>query len=330
MAAYQSDYDGQYYDDPEQEARRRRGEPDPADDGMAAPAASGPSIYQGTGNPRDFDEVHYGDGTVGKKTANGWQYDWRTDPYQDVLSDSDVASQRKLTAFRAQGGKVAEDDATALQQMNGGLASAYGNYLGQPTQAPAQASPGGEQLSGLLDYLKTQQTQKDQQQQALRDLIMSRVAEAGKPVDPTAPGIKEMIAAQRLAHQRAAERSQSQNAARLANMNLGSSGEADTSFNALQQQRGEADAQGEAQILGNEHQAKRDELRSLLSMAVASGDAESARTLQAQIAAIDSQLAQERFGSDLNFRQNSFVDDLGARLLALQLGANQSAAGAFL
>lgn len=328
--AYQSEYDGQYYDDPDEEARRRNGQPAQEPDPLAHPAATGPRVYAGQGNPRDYDEIHYGDGTVGKKVANGWQYDdIRADPFQDVLSDADIATQRQLAKMRASGGKVAEDDASALG--GSGLASAYGSYLGQPAPAAQpQATPGGEQLTGLLDYLKTQQTQKDQQQQALRDLILSRATEAGKPVDPNAPGIKERIAAQHLAHQRAMERSQSQNAARLANMDLGSSGEADTSFNALQQQRGEADAQGDSQILGQEMESKRDELTRLLQMAVASGDAESARTLQAQLSAIESQLGQERFGADLGFRQSSFLDDLGYRLAALQLTGNQNAASAFM
>jgi hypothetical protein len=100
------------------------------------------SVYAGEGNVRDFDEVHYDDGTVGKKVAGGWQYDWRKDPYQDVLSDSDIASQRAVTQFRNSnpGMHVAEDDVTAAKQMRGeaGLYAndAQGNNSGQPA-APA-------------------------------------------------------------------------------------------------------------------------------------------------------------------------------------------------
>lgn len=195
-------------------------------------------------------------------------------------------------------------------------------------------------LTQLLKQLGDQQQADRQRQQmeraALRDLMMGRMAEASKPVDVKAPGIREQLSAQRLARQRSAERQRSQAAVRLAGEGLGDSGAMDTTLSGIEELRGEGESSDIADVLGKEHQAKRAELMQLYQMAAASGDAEMARNVQQQLAAIDAQIQQQgmsdvnrRFGQDLGFRKSSFMDNLGLQLLQTQLGANAGAAGAF-
>lgn len=201
-----------------------------------------------------------------------------------------------------------------------------------PGQGNGQRSAqgGNSQLSELMAYLQQRQQQEDAQRQAMRDILMQQITENSKPVTQDDPQIHSLIANQQLARQRAAERQRSQIAANLAGAHLGSSGAADTGMNAIEQQRGEGESYDIAKTMGGELQQRRTVLQNLLNMAVQSGDNQSAQTLQAQLHAIDSQLNDSHFQSDLGFRQSSFLDDLGMRLLAMQLGANQNAANAFL
>jgi hypothetical protein len=90
------------------------------------------------GNVRDQSSVDYGNGVTGKKGADGqWYYPWRAQGYQDVLSDQDVKDQQAVTAYRANGGKVAEDDRGALAQMTG--------------QAPTGSAPKFQNTSPTFD-----------------------------------------------------------------------------------------------------------------------------------------------------------------------------------
>ena len=213
------------------------------------------------------------------------------------------------------------------------IGAAYQNYLGTPNQAPqVDLSP----ITNLLTKLTTdQQSDRERQQMeraAIRDLLMGRIGEASKPVDVNAPGIKEQLAAQRLSRQRSEERQRSQLAARLAPEGLLDSGAFDTGLAGIQQMRGEGEAEDIADVLGSETQAKRQELMQLYQMAIASGDAEMARNLQQQLAAIDAQMQQQgmrdvnsRFGQDLDFRKSSFLDNLGLQIMLAQMGADERA-----
>lgn len=190
------------------------------------------------------------------------------------------------------------------------VAQAYQGYLGAPAPQPP-AQPGMGESSALLDYLKGQQGQQNAQQAAMRELMMGRLKSAQEPVSTTSPGIREVIAAQRLSGQRSAERQRSQLAARLGSQNLSSSGAMDTGMNAIEQQRGEADMRGTAGVLGHELDAKRQEIQQLIQLAVQSGDAESARTLQAELQTIEGQMQQGRFSASQAQQQNQWGYDFG-------------------
>lgn len=218
------------------------------------------------------------------------------------------------------------------------LGNVYGNYLGQPTQAPqVDLSPLTQQIQQMQQQQQEERQRQQMERAALRELISGRMAEAAKPVDVNAPGIKEQLASQRLARQRSAERQRSQTATKMASEGLGDSGAMDTALSGIEQQRGEGESADIAQVMGGELQAKRSELMQLLQMATSSGDAEMARNVQMQLAGIDAEMQKQqmadvnsRFGQDLGFRKSSFVDNLGLQIMLAQLGANQNAAGAFL
>jgi hypothetical protein len=83
------------------------------------PTAPAPAPTAAT-NPRSGNTFDYGNGEIANKVDGGWKYSWRDQPYQDLLSDTDVSQQRQLQQFRQSSPfHVAEDDAGALAQMNG-------------------------------------------------------------------------------------------------------------------------------------------------------------------------------------------------------------------
>lgn len=207
------------------------------------------------------------------------------------------------------------------------LRDAYASFLGRPsitTTSSVASAPAVDTsaITRLAEQVRAEQARQQAERAAMRDLLMQRIGEASKPVDVKAPGIRELLSAQRLARQRSAERQQSQVAARLSQEGLLDSGAFDTASAAIEQGRGEGEAADIGAALLPEHQAKRQELLQLYQTAVAMGDTEAARTLQAQLAAIDATLAaqnqqegQRRFNADLGFRKSSFLDNLNLQLL---------------
>jgi hypothetical protein len=186
-----------------------------------------------------------------------------------------------------------------------------------PQQAPQQAtsqysssaspsSPGvgDNNLSQLLSTLQQRDSREQQQQQAMREILMSQLTQAQQPVSVNAPGIREVLAGGRLGLQRGAERER-RNAAemRAYDGSGGLGGKAfDSDVSGILQRQGEAEARMTGDVLGGELQAKRDQVQRLLTLAMQLGDAESARTLQAQLAAIQTQMQQSNFYDDSAFR----------------------------
>ena len=189
----------------------------------------------------------------------------------------------------------------------------------------------------MLGQQSSDRDRQASEREQMRSMLLARMGQAGAPVDANAPGIREILSSQRIARQRSAERQRSQAAVRLASEGLSDSGAFDTTLSGIEQQRGEGESSDIANVLYQEHQAKRNELMQLYQMAISMGDAESARTLQQQIASLDAMLQQQqlsdvnsRFGADLGFRQSSFLDNLSLQLLLAEMRANESAAGYFL
>ena len=107
-----------YYQDAEDNGQRT------AVQGFNLPSPTAPTTtYSGVDRPTNIGSIFdYGNGTTATRVDGGWKYDWRDQPYQDLLSDKDIADQRALTQARASGQTfngqhAAEDDLSLFQQM---------------------------------------------------------------------------------------------------------------------------------------------------------------------------------------------------------------------
>ena len=159
----------------------------------------------------------------------------------------------------------------------------------------------------------------------IRQLIMSRMGQMQQTPsldDPT-------LAAQNQSYARSRDRGAEQERAAMAEraaaqgqlMGGQSSGSFDTELRSILEGAGEDKAAFGAQLLGDENQARRAELNSLMNMALQSGDAESARALSLELAKMDDAtrrlgLSQQnaQFNADLGYRNRTFDDTYG-RLL---------------
>lgn len=210
---------------------------------------------------------------------------------------------------------------------NGGTGgSADPNGRGAALQQVSQAYGSGGGTDALSAFL-AQQTARDQQgqqnQAQLRQILMGQIGQLQQPVSAESPGIREVLAGQRIGLQRGTERGIGQAAEQRAYEGYGAnSDQLRMDRERLTQGAAESDAQMTGQVLGQEMQQRRQMLTQLLNSAMASGDAESARAIQSQLAAIQSQLGQSNFYDTMGFNyanmnQNSNQATLQAILEAM-------------
>ena len=132
----------------------------------------------------------------------------------------------------------------------------------------------------------------------LRQMLMSRLSAASTPVDPNAPEITAPLTAARDEATRGTDRERTQ----LAEQLYASGGLNTDAISQKIQQSGEQNALGlgslRATLITRELSQKRDELRSLLQMAMQSGDVESAQAIQLQMSALQAQLQREGMNLD--------------------------------
>jgi hypothetical protein len=176
-------------------------------------------------------------------------------------------------------------------------------------------------LNAFMTYLQGRQTAADANQTQMRQMLMSRLGDLSQPVSATDPQIAPILAGQQIGTQRAAEKQQSQLAARLASMGLAHSGAADTGQFGITQAQGEQNAQNTGNVLNSQLSQRQAQLNQLLSLAVQSGDTQTAQTIQQQLQALQQQTQQNQFGQSLGYN----YDALGANVGLQQAGLNQSA-----
>lgn len=201
------------------------------------------------------------------------------------------------------------------------VSSIYSSGGGSGSTADGVGATGGGGFDGLLSYLQSQQQRQDTERASMREILMGQLGDATKPVDVNDPTIQRQLDPQKLALQRSAERQRSQLAARLASEGLLDSGTFDTGVAGIEEGRGESEAAMTGNLLGRELQARRQQVQQLLQLAMASGDAESARTLSAQLASLNSQMQDQHFGQQLDFN----YDALGQQGALGMAGLNQQA-----
>jgi len=131
----------------------------------------------------------------------------------------------------------------------------------------------------------------------VRDLIMAQLAQLQKPVSADDPAIAAQQNAYRLSRDRSAREERGVMAERAAASGLNSggagSGAFDTTLQGIQETAGQDIAGNLANLMGDEQAAKRSQLTTLLNIALQSGDAESVRALQLQLANLDATLTRE-------------------------------------
>lgn len=157
---------------------------------------------------------------------------------------------------------------------------------------------------------------------SIRDLIMEQLnGLKGTPsIDDPA------LAAQSNAYSRQSQRGVADQRAMLAERAAAngllqggqSSGGFDTAVQGVMENAAEDRAGHDARLVGNEIQQRRATMQGLLNMALASGDAESARALSLQLANLDAQLRREgmtqqnnQFNAGLNFDRYRYDDTMG-------------------
>lgn len=143
---------------------------------------------------------------------------------------------------------------------------------------------------------------------SIRQLILQRLKEASAPVDPNAPQIQATVNAARDEATRAATAERGQLAERLYAQRGG--GLQTDALTRQIQQSGERNATSlatlRANIITNVYNQKLSELKDELQLAMASGDAESARAVQLQLAALQAQIQREGIGANLAIAGQNF------------------------
>lgn len=136
-------------------------------------------------------------------------------------------------------------------------------------------------------------------QDQMRQMILDRLRSAQAPVDPNAPEIASALSASSDALARQQKLQRSQTAERL----YAQGGLQTDALGRNIQQSNERNATAQsglkATLLMNAYNQKRTELTNLLQLAVSSGDADSARMVQLQLAALQAQIQREGIGANL-------------------------------
>lgn len=170
----------------------------------------------------------------------------------------------------------------------GASTPAAGNPAAAPTGPAVTGTTGGAVVAQPSEFTNY-----------LRSLIQSRLAADSTPVDPNAQNIAAPLTAARDEATRASDAERTAAAERL----YGQGGLNTNALNQTIQQSSERNAGALSTLRGNlimnAYNQKNDELKSLLQMALASGDAESARAVQAQIANLQAEINREGLGVTL-------------------------------
>jgi hypothetical protein len=193
---------------------------------------------------------------------------------------------------------------------------------------------GGSAESGLQAFLAMLQSDRQRQETeraGLREILMSQLSGLQSPVSLDTPGIREAVSGHRLGLQRSGEDMRQEAAERRAYEGYGpNSAQFGQDAERIAQHQGESAAQFQGNVLLQEHQQRQQRLQQLLATALAMGDSESARNIQAQLASLGQQQQNSQFYSGLNQNQNQFEDRMGYDWAALQQGGNAAALAALL
>lgn len=269
------------------------GGPATADPSLLGPNFSGPTPASFGGAPTTADQVPVPSVNPGvvytDASGRGYTPDQLYANRNTLLQDPSNARIRDILPQYGYG-------AAAPAPAAGGVASGGTGATTAPGAAVLPANPFNDQV---------------------RQILMERLNAAGQPVDPNSPEIAATMSAASDAGSRASDAERTALAERLYAQGGG------LNTNALTQQiqqSGEKQASTlstlKSQLLMNEYNQKRAELQNDLSLAIQSGDAESAR--QAQIAIANLSAAVQREGLGVNLAEFSGQLNQNAALAGLR------------
>lgn len=177
-----------------------------------------------------------------------------------------------------------------------------GRVSTEPVRAP-QPAPLSGPLPLPLQQLIGNATRDREAQQAQRgqlsQILMDQLGRVSGEVTPEDPTLAPILAAQRLASQRDADRSRAVAAERRAAQGLGDSGALETDIRGIAENQAERNQGQQAQTLYSELNNRRGAAQNLLGQAFQSNDAEAGRNISATLAALDQQMRGEQFGQGL-------------------------------
>lgn len=163
-------------------------------------------------------------------------------------------------------------------------------------------------------------------QQQMRDLVLQQMQRAQAPIDPNSPEVAQPTEAARLASERSLQDERTALAERLYAEGGGGSNELQQGIQQSRERQGATLAGLQSQLYSRLAAQKADQLQQALSLAVQSGDAEAARTIQMQLAQLDAslraqQLAQQgsQFSASLAQQGSQFTQGLAQQKLLAEL-----------
>ncbi len=193
-----------------------------------------------------------------------------------------------------------------LEYWKGRFLEAPGTHVeGGGGGAPSAPSGGGgnsldPSISAFYNAQTANLARQQQRDEEIRAIIRSRLASAGGPVDETSAEVTQPLSAAR----DEVQRSQATERTTLAERLYAQGGLNTGALTQQVQQSAERNAGGlshlRAGLIGHVADAKRAELMDLLHLATAQGDAESARTIQAQLGALNASVTSQGQGIQLS------------------------------
>lgn len=182
--------------------------------------------------------------------------------------------------------------------------------LSQVSQQYSSAS--NDALSAFLKQMQDRDAAQQAERGQLRGILMSQLGGLSQPVSREDPAMRGLFEGQRLSSQRESERMRSAAAESLGSRGLSDSGAMDTTLRGIEEGRAEKNLQFEGQTLYNEMNNRRQALQSLLSQALQIGDAEAARSIQAQLNAMQMQQNDSHFNDDSAYRYTALMSGLNS------------------
>lgn len=162
--------------------------------------------------------------------------------------------------------------------------------IGGPQNSP-WAGAGGGVNAGAVSPFTSQ----------IRQMLMQRLGQASQPVSANDPTIDASVSAAKVEGERTGEQTRKALAERLYASGQGHLDTGAAAQGALASQERMATGLGtlRAQLMQRELEGRRSEMQSLLQQALASGDAETARAIQMQIANLEATLRREGYGINM-------------------------------